>query len=353
MLEAPVGLALFGSDLRFRWVNAALTRLSESAGTDPSAPSDPHPDPSAWTGLLPSEAWPEHVATRAEAALRKVLDEGVPLAERGYPVMSPPAGGAAPSASAPASAPAEDVCGCASWFPVHDAAGKVFGAGPDHAQRGRAQHRGRRGGRGRDQAQRGAVPLAGPGRRPGGMGGGAGRRDEGRLAGVALDHRAVRAGLHRVRLAGVDPPGGPGAGRAGLARVRPDRQDLRRPVPDPHQGRLVPALRRARGPDRAGRQDRRVGRRQHRRDQPARGRGDARPADRAAVRRGAAHRAAAAGHLDAGRGADGGAGGRGHHRGGPDRDRRAALGGGAAGRRAAARWSTTTCGTRRIRRAAS
>ena len=47
------------------------------------------------------------------------------------------------------------------------------------------------------------------------------------------------------------------------------------------------------------------------------------PADRAAVGRGAAHRAAAAGHLDAGRGADGGAGGRGHHRGRPDRHRRA------------------------------
>ena len=131
MLEAPVGLALFGSDLRFRWVNAALTRLSEPAGTDPSAPSDPHPDPSAWAGLRPSAVWPEHVATRAETALRKVLDEGMPLAERGYPVMSPPAGGDASSAAASsvASAPAEDVCGCASWFPVHDAAGKVFGVG--------------------------------------------------------------------------------------------------------------------------------------------------------------------------------------------------------------------------------
>jgi PAS domain S-box-containing protein len=124
MLEAPVGLALFGSDLRFRWVNAALTRLSEHAGADPSAPSDPHPDPSAWAGLRPSEVWPEHVATRAETALRKVLGEGMPLAERGYPVMSPPAGGASA-----ASAAAEDVCGCASWFPVHDGAGKVFAAG--------------------------------------------------------------------------------------------------------------------------------------------------------------------------------------------------------------------------------
>jgi PAS domain S-box-containing protein len=115
MLEAPVGLALFGADLRFRWVNAALTRLNgQAAGADPSG----------WTGQLPSEAWPEHVAVRAEAALRKVLDEGLPLAERGYPVMSTPAG--VPGASA---APADDVCGCASWFPVHDAAGKVFGAG--------------------------------------------------------------------------------------------------------------------------------------------------------------------------------------------------------------------------------
>src|SRR5690349_18009729 len=131
MLEAPVGLALFGSDLRFRWVNAALTRLSERSGEDPSAPSDPHPDPSAWAGLRPSAVWPEHLATRAETALHKVLDEGMPLAERGYPVMSPPAGGPASptSASSSASAPAEDVCGCASWFPVHDAAGKVFGAG--------------------------------------------------------------------------------------------------------------------------------------------------------------------------------------------------------------------------------
>jgi PAS domain S-box-containing protein len=124
MLEAPVGLALFGSDLRFRWVNAALTRLSEHAEADPSAPSGPHPDPSAWAGLLPSEAWPEQVAARAEAALRTVLDEGAPLAERGYPVMSPPAGGPAADVI-----PAEDVCGCASWFPVHGAAGKVFGVG--------------------------------------------------------------------------------------------------------------------------------------------------------------------------------------------------------------------------------
>ena len=124
MLEAPVGLALFGSDLRFRWVNAALTRLAGEPARGDGVPPGASTDPSGWTGQLPSEAWPEHVAVRAEAALRKVLEEGLPLAERGYPVMSTPAG--VPGAAA---VPAEDVCGCASWFPVHDAAGKVFGAG--------------------------------------------------------------------------------------------------------------------------------------------------------------------------------------------------------------------------------
>ena len=41
MLEAPVGLALFGRDLRFRWVNAALTRLGRQAGVDGPDPEDP------------------------------------------------------------------------------------------------------------------------------------------------------------------------------------------------------------------------------------------------------------------------------------------------------------------------
>ena len=111
MLEAPVGLALFGPDMRFRWVNAALTRLGGQAGMDPSAPSDSsgpaNPDPSGWAGLLPSQAWPEPIATRAENALRQVLAEGVPLAEarlsrdpRARPAA--PAGRCAPGPAAPA-----------------------------------------------------------------------------------------------------------------------------------------------------------------------------------------------------------------------------------------------------------
>ena len=209
MLEAPVGLALFGPDMRFRWVNAALTRLGRQAGADPSPPSTSpnpsdssspaNPDPSSWAGLLPSQAWPEPIATRAENALRQVLAKGAPLAEAGYPVVTAPVGAAPAPAppSAPAAPPlgtpgagvpaAGDVpaspvpaspvpaspvpaspvpaspgpastvpavgdgavpggpgadagqsgeaaetgttSGCASWFPVHDAAGKVFGVG--------------------------------------------------------------------------------------------------------------------------------------------------------------------------------------------------------------------------------
>src|ERR1700745_4247915 len=56
MLEAPVGLALFGPDLRFRWVNAALVRLG-SAGQQGA-------EPSGYAGLLPSQVWPEPLAAK-------------------------------------------------------------------------------------------------------------------------------------------------------------------------------------------------------------------------------------------------------------------------------------------------
>jgi len=72
MLEAPVASGPVRVRLRFRWVNAALTRLSSAPGGSFRTVRSP-PDPSAWTGLRPSAVWPEHVATRAETALRKVL----------------------------------------------------------------------------------------------------------------------------------------------------------------------------------------------------------------------------------------------------------------------------------------
>jgi PAS domain S-box-containing protein len=124
MLEAPVGLALFGPDLRFRWVNAALTRFTEKPGAEPSG----------LRGLLPSQAWPEPAGAQAEAALRQVLDDGAPRTERGYPALSasPMAGPAGDSAAAPPPSPVPadaDISGCASWFPVHDTTGQVFGVG--------------------------------------------------------------------------------------------------------------------------------------------------------------------------------------------------------------------------------
>jgi PAS domain S-box-containing protein len=157
LTDVPVGLALFGPDLRFRWVNAALARLGEDAEAVPLSPEipavpavpavqQPSADPSACHGLLPSEAWPAPVASRAEAALRKVLAEGTPLTESGYPAVpvspgplspAPLSADSGPGEESPASpvspvssaSPAEDVSGCASWFPVHDARGHVFGVG--------------------------------------------------------------------------------------------------------------------------------------------------------------------------------------------------------------------------------
>src|SRR6202453_3613442 len=191
MLEAPIGLALFGTDLRFRWVNAALTRLDGHAEADPSS----------YTGRRPAEVWPEEIAVRAEAALRQVLAGDGPVTEPGYPPVtaaslapavkpvqavpdasddaepaagaaSANAGAASPNAGAPsadaadaadsafaaaaagagagagagananagADAPAADageatlsgapvMSSYASWFPVRDAGGVIFGIG--------------------------------------------------------------------------------------------------------------------------------------------------------------------------------------------------------------------------------
>jgi PAS domain S-box-containing protein len=91
--QAPVGLAFLGSDLRFRRVNAALAEIIGKPDAD-------HAD------KLPSEIWPEEVATRAEAALRTVLAGGAAVTESGYPRGR-----------------------TASWFPLRDPAGAVCGVG--------------------------------------------------------------------------------------------------------------------------------------------------------------------------------------------------------------------------------
>src|SRR5580692_6682143 len=120
MRQAPVGLAFFEPDLRFRWVNAALVRLGPRGDADGDA--GPGQDPADWAGLLPAQAWPEELATRAEAALRKVLADGEAIMEPGYPVN--PVTGPVPESSDEAIVP-----GCAYWFPVRGADGETAGVG--------------------------------------------------------------------------------------------------------------------------------------------------------------------------------------------------------------------------------
>jgi PAS domain S-box-containing protein len=126
VLHAPVGMAIFGADLRIIKVNAAFARVAsaaiatkpadtgirdQDAAEEPAAPKEP----AAFTGLAPAQVWPEPLASLAEAALRRVLTEGVQLTEPGYP------GGST-----------------VQWFPLHDpgpepkiaAAGLILTTGP-------------------------------------------------------------------------------------------------------------------------------------------------------------------------------------------------------------------------------
>ncbi|MGD0062554.1 MAG: SpoIIE family protein phosphatase [Streptosporangiaceae bacterium] len=146
MGQAPVGVALFGSDLRFRWVNTTMARYgahpsgpgahpsgpgadpsgsgadASAAGTDASAVGG---DPAAYVGLRPAEVWPAEIATRVEAALRQILADGKPLVEPGYPPLT----GAPQESPEPESAETSQASACASWFPVRDATGEIFGIG--------------------------------------------------------------------------------------------------------------------------------------------------------------------------------------------------------------------------------
>jgi PAS domain S-box-containing protein len=71
--EAPIGFAFFGTDLCFRRVNRSLARLCGRNGAD-------------HIGQPPSRVWPEPLALRAEAAIRKVLADDQPLFEPDQPI---------------------------------------------------------------------------------------------------------------------------------------------------------------------------------------------------------------------------------------------------------------------------
>ena len=121
--QAPVGLAFLGPDLRFRRVNAALGQIIGKPEAD-------HAD------KLPSEVWPEDLAARAEAAVRKVLADGLPVTESGYPQ------------------------GCtASWFAVPDPDGEDRRRGAGAALRAPGPRPRRRSGAARSATARWSRPV--------------------------------------------------------------------------------------------------------------------------------------------------------------------------------------------------
>ena len=122
VLDAPMGMAVFGADLRIIKVNAAFARIAAVAMPGPpadtgirdqaaldEAQADPAAkEPAVFTGLAPAQVWREPLGSLAEASLRRVLTEGVQLTEPGYP------GGST-----------------AQWFPLRDPGpeAKIAGAG--------------------------------------------------------------------------------------------------------------------------------------------------------------------------------------------------------------------------------
>ncbi len=130
--EAPIGFAFFGADLRFRRVNQTLARWR---GTDQAE----------HIGMLPSQVWPEQLASRAESAIRHVLAEDQPVFESDQPITfpvvppEPPAEAAAAQEPGPAARQRRGRAGtdaaaaaqvrhwAFSWFPSHDPDGDITG----------------------------------------------------------------------------------------------------------------------------------------------------------------------------------------------------------------------------------
>jgi len=115
--EAPIGFAFFGTDLCFRRVNRSLARLYGRNGTD-------------HIGRPPSRVWPEPLAERAEAAIRKVLAEDQPLFESDQPISMLKGGGRAGAENGGAEHPgalSQARHWSFSWFPSHDPGGAISG----------------------------------------------------------------------------------------------------------------------------------------------------------------------------------------------------------------------------------
>lgn len=101
--DLPAGMALFGTDLRFVWVNPALARMYGR-------------EPEAFPGQPVSAMWSSVDAARVETVLHQVISEGKPASET-FPVGATDQGG---ELSGP---------WVFNWFPVHGPDGGVCGAG--------------------------------------------------------------------------------------------------------------------------------------------------------------------------------------------------------------------------------
>jgi PAS domain S-box-containing protein len=127
--DSPSGMAFFGTDMRFTWVNPALARMYGR-------------EEAAFAGHTPAEVWPAVDAARAEAALRRVIDDDSPATEMfssgaGTHAVGGPAGdGPADAPAAPAAGTPDPLADGAlrgpwvfNWYPVHGPDGGVCGAG--------------------------------------------------------------------------------------------------------------------------------------------------------------------------------------------------------------------------------
>jgi PAS domain S-box-containing protein len=115
--EAPIGFAFFGTDLCFRRVNCSLARLYGRDGTD-------------HIGQAPSRVWPEPLASRAEKAIRKVLDNDQPLFEPDQPISLLKGGGRTGEENGGGEnngARPQVRHWSFSWFPSHDPEGAISG----------------------------------------------------------------------------------------------------------------------------------------------------------------------------------------------------------------------------------
>jgi len=130
--EAPIGFAFFGTDLRFRRINRSLARLHDRNGSD-------------YLGLLPSQVWPDPLASQAETAIRHVLADDQPLFEPDQAIAGLPGqagdglagNGARPAGEVDEDGPQhrQDRPGpgrrephwAFSWFPSHDPDGDISG----------------------------------------------------------------------------------------------------------------------------------------------------------------------------------------------------------------------------------